>query len=106
MPLTTKECQKIIFNLGIKFGVSPKLISERLLNDLDKDDMRLGSMGISSLEAFTEVWIDNGMPDYAHGKFETYEEEKRSLSRQRSTYHIYDKKSISDKPFVEYTAQE
>lgn len=68
--------------------------------------MRLGVLEISSLEAFTEVWLNSGMPDYAHGKFETYDEEKRALERQRHTRHIYDKKSISDKPFVEYTAQD
>lgn len=65
--LTDEECKMIIAKLGKKLSVRPKLITERLLNDLDKDDLRLGVLPILSLEAFICVWRDNGMPDYAHG---------------------------------------
>ncbi len=66
--LSTKQCKKILFNLGIKFGVSPRLISERLLSAQDKCDMLNGEISIASLEANLELWRDAGMPDYANGK--------------------------------------
>jgi hypothetical protein len=68
--LTKEECKKILSRLGFKLGVSPRLISERLLSDQDKIDMLDGNFEISSLEASVEVWRDNGMPDYAHGMTE------------------------------------
>jgi len=103
--LSTDECRKILFKVGIKLGVSPKLISERLLSDLDKDDMLQGLISIESLIAFTEVWRDNGMPDYAHGKFETYEEEK---SRESKRFDNVEKNNdtVYRRPFVEYRADE
>ena len=66
--LTKKQCQTILFNLGIKFGVSPKLISERLLSDLDKVDMMAGGVSIEALNAAIEAWMKAGMPDYANGQ--------------------------------------
>lgn len=85
--------------MGIKLGVSPRLISERLLSDNDKDDMREGLITIEALEANTVAWIKNGMPDYAHGNLETYEEEKR---RTRSKQEICEPESTYRKPFVDY----
>ncbi len=64
---TTDECKKIIFNLGIKFGVSPRLISERMLDAQDKCDMLNGDVSIVELEAATGAWKDAGQPDYANG---------------------------------------
>lgn len=61
---TKDECKKILFQLGIKFGVSPRLISERLLSDLDKEDMLLGEISIASLEANIELWKASGMQDF------------------------------------------
>lgn len=75
--LTIKQCKSILFNLGIGLGVSPKLISMRLLDDLDKDDMLSGLIEIAALRAHTEVWRDNGMPDYATGSKPRYKEESR-----------------------------
>lgn len=98
--MTVRECKKMIFNVGIKLGVSPRLISERLLSDLDKIDMREGLITIEALEANTVAWMENGMPDYAHGKLETYEEEKRRISVDKN---LEEKKFIYRKPFVEYS---
>jgi hypothetical protein len=62
--MTKKECQTMIFNAGIKLGVSPRLISTRLLSPEDKEDMMKGSISIVDLEAAIAVWRDNGMLDY------------------------------------------
>jgi hypothetical protein len=64
---TKQECQKIIFNLGIKCGVSPKLIATRLLSEDDKQDMLRGDLPIEALECAVRLWMDAGMPDYANG---------------------------------------
>lgn len=82
---TPNECKKILFSIGIKLGVSPQLISSRLLSDIDKSDMMHGLIEISSLEAYTELWRDAGLPDYAHGKTETYQHEKNRLARNAET---------------------
>ena len=68
---TIPECKTILFNLGIRFGISPVLISSLLLNDLDKSDIVSGSIGIVELEAAIEVWKGNGFPDYVGNKKET-----------------------------------
>jgi hypothetical protein len=61
--LTTNECKQIIIKLSKEFSVPPGLILKHLLNDRDKDDLRLGFLSISSLRASIEVWCDNGMQD-------------------------------------------
>lgn len=83
--LTTDECKRILFKVGLKLGVSPKLISERLLSDQDKCDMLSGEISIVELEASTEVWRDNGMPDYANGKTIPLSEEIKMEFRNRQT---------------------
>ncbi len=62
--MTRQECKKILSVLGFELGVSPKLITERLLSDNDKVDMMDGVIPIASLRANIEVWVGNGMPDY------------------------------------------
>ena len=64
---TKKECQTKIFNLGIKFGVSPKLIATRLLSLEDKEDMLNGLVPDSALETAIVAWRELQMPDYANG---------------------------------------
>ena len=64
---TREQCQKIIFNIGLKFGVSPKLIATRLLSEEDKQDMLYGDLPIEALECAVKRWMDAEMPDYAHG---------------------------------------
>ncbi len=58
------QCRKTIFNLGMRFGVSPKLISERLLSDDDKRDMLTGEINENVLAVAVGAWKDAGMPDY------------------------------------------
>lgn len=65
--LTTEDCKRILFKVGIKFGVSPKLISERLLDAQDKCDMLNGEIPVEMLEVAVKAWQDAGMPDYAKG---------------------------------------
>ena len=65
--LTTSECKSILFKVGLRFGVSPKLISERLIDAQDKCDMLNGEMPIEYLEVAVKAWMDAGQPDYANG---------------------------------------
>lgn len=65
--LTDDDCKKILSKLGLKLGVSPKLIATRLLSDEDKEDMRNGEIPIDSLEIHIKLWMKAGLPDYAHG---------------------------------------
>lgn len=96
--LTTDECKKILFKVGIKFGVSPKLISERLLSDHDKGDMIQGVMPIAFLEAAVMAWQDAGMPAYADGQ--TEREVKRGCRRQNLPSAKDWKQEPLRKPFV------
>ena len=66
--LTKEECQKKLFHLGIKLGVSPKLISTRLLSKEDKQDMLNGLLPDEALECHVKCWMDAGMPNYAEGE--------------------------------------
>lgn len=60
--------QKIISQVAWTLGVSPGLISTRLLDDNDKNDLRYGLLDCDALKCHVEAWKANGMPDYAHGK--------------------------------------
>jgi hypothetical protein len=53
--MTTDECKKLLSKIGFKYGVSPKLIATRLLDDQDKVNMMTGDLKISSLEASVEL---------------------------------------------------
>jgi hypothetical protein len=89
--LTSQECKSILFKVGIKFGISPRLISERLLSDLDKEDMMEGKISIASLEAHTELWKASGMPDLV----------KRESNRPQTLAKAVEKPSCHyRKPFV------
>lgn len=99
MDLTKEQCQKIIFNAAIKLGCSPKLITTRLLDDQDKVDMKVGLIDIVALECHIEAFMASGMPDYAHGSIETYEEEKKRLINveqinQRKEGFVYHKSFV------------
>lgn len=65
--LTERECQSLITKAAIEVGVSPKYISTRLLDENDKDDMRNGLISYEVLLLHVRVWVNAGMPDYAHG---------------------------------------
>lgn len=71
-PWTVDECKKVLFKLGIKHGVSPKLISERLLSKDDKDDMLQGLISFETLDCFVKVWKEYGMCNYSNGTGEWY----------------------------------
>ena len=98
--LTKEECKKILFKVGIKFGVSPKLISERLLSDQDKGDMVQGVIPISFLEVAVKAWQDAGMPVYADGQ--TEREVKKGCHRQTHPQRVAHQElsSCYRKPFV------
>ena len=81
---TAEECKKILSSLGFKLGVSPRLISVRLLSAQDKEDMINGLVPITSLEKAVEVWRDTGMRNYADGSGLRYKpSEEKPMSRYR-----------------------
>ena len=69
---TREECQRTLSRLGLRLGVSPKLISMRLLSDEDKQDMLDGKIDIEELSVAIRAWMDNSMPDYANGSLKRY----------------------------------
>lgn len=69
---TRDECKRILSKIGLKLGVSPTLIATRLLSEDDKQDMVNGDVPIESLELHVKLWMDAGMPDYAHGDDKPY----------------------------------
>lgn len=82
--MTVEECKSALFNLGIKLGVSPRLISERLLSKDDKDDMLNGLISLDELSIHCQVWLDNKMPDYANGNTACYKPDfQLPMSRYR-----------------------
>lgn len=70
--LTQDQCKKKLFNLGVKLGVSPKLIATRLLSPEDKEDMLSGSISDDALETHVKVWMHWGMRNYADGSGKPY----------------------------------
>lgn len=65
--LTEQQCKSIIFNLGIKYGISPARISLKLLSKEDKTDMLNGDIPLDCLDLAVKLWIEAGCPDYANG---------------------------------------
>lgn len=101
--LTKDDCKRILFKVGIKFGVSPKLISERLLDTKDKSDMLNGEIPIEYLELAVKAWQDAGMPDYANGQDTPYlEEVKTGLNRLHSREEQLETKLTYRAPFSEH----
>lgn len=66
MQLTQRQCQQLLFKIGMKLGVSPKLISSRLLSIEDKEDIMAGVIDSDYLEIAVIVWMNNGMCDYVN----------------------------------------
>ncbi len=64
---TVRECQSMLFKLGVEFGISPKIISSKLLSIDDKNDMLEGLISYDALRVAVERWIAVGKPDYAKG---------------------------------------
>lgn len=72
-PLTVDECKKWLFRLGLKYGVPPRLISERLLSKEDKEDMLNGLVSFETLDCAVQAWKEYGMCNYADGSAKWYE---------------------------------
>src|SRR5690606_8398373 len=58
---TKEECKRILFNIGIKFGVSSRIISTRMLTPQDKCDMLNGDLTVEALEIYVKQSIAKGM---------------------------------------------
>jgi hypothetical protein len=72
-PITVEDCKKMLFKLAIKHGVSPTLISERLLSKEDKEDMLQDLITIDTLDLFVKVWKEYGMCNHVDGSMKPYE---------------------------------
>ena len=70
--MTIKQCKSKLFQLGINLGVSPKLISERLLSPDDKKDMLEGRLTDEALFVAVKCWIEAGMPNCFLGDLKPY----------------------------------
>lgn len=96
---TIHECKKILFNLGIELGVSPRLISERLLSVHDKNDMLSGVLTIEALRHAIEAAKERGL-------FHTYPPLKDGIKRGYRNPENYPLESFQKKdchyraPFV------
>lgn len=105
-PLSVEQCKDLLRTVARMICVKSELISARLLSDLDKDNMLLGLISIESLIVFVEVWRDNGMPDYAHGKFESYADERLRENKGKLVKVEKNGEAVYRKPFVEYRNDE
>lgn len=63
------DCIAIIKWASRHCGVNPLHVSTRLLSENDKGDLRSCAIHKKDLIPAIIVWRDNGMPDYANGKF-------------------------------------
>ncbi len=70
--MTIDQCKRKLFKIGLELGVSPKLISTRLLSQDDKNDMLNDLIPDDALLLHVKVWKENGMPEYANGKTDFY----------------------------------
>jgi len=55
---TREECKQLLKEVAVKYGVSPALISTRLLSTEDKEDMLNGDLSRETLECYVKDWID------------------------------------------------
>lgn len=67
---TPDECKRLLSKLGFKHGVSPVLISTRLLSIDDKNDMLMGLVSTEQMETAIDCWIKAKLPDYSNGHTE------------------------------------
>jgi hypothetical protein len=74
-PLTINEekCKQLLFKVALKHAVAPRLISERLLSQEDKEDMLQGLISFETLDCAVAVWKEYGMCNYADGSGKPYE---------------------------------
>lgn len=62
-----EQCKNIISKVAWKLGVSPNLITTKLLDDNDKQDMMNGELTREILEIHVKEWLLNDKPDYRKG---------------------------------------
>lgn len=60
---TPSECRKILFKIGVELGISPKLISERMLTKEDKISMLNEEISIEGIAEHVKAWKIAGMQD-------------------------------------------
>lgn len=58
--MNIKQCRSAIFNLGLKYGISPDSISKKLLSAEDKRDMISGDLTHDVLDLHVKLWVDGG----------------------------------------------
>lgn len=68
-----KACKKILFQLALRYGVSPNLLSTRLLDASDKQLMMDGEITTDVLDVAVRCWIECGVPNYADGSSEPFD---------------------------------
>lgn len=66
--LTEHECKSILFKLGVKYGISPRKLSEQLLSQDDRNDMPEGRTSLETLDLHVKLWIEQGCPDLVNIK--------------------------------------
>jgi hypothetical protein len=54
----------MLSKLGFKHGISPKLISTKLLDAKDKQDLLSDGLSENELSLHVAIWVKNGSPDY------------------------------------------
>ncbi len=72
-PQDVEKCKSMLFKCAIKYGIAPKLISERLLSREDKEDMLNGLVSFETLDCFVAVWKEQGMCNHTDGSGSPYE---------------------------------
>lgn len=79
--LTDEQCKKIIKEIAMRACIRPHLITERLLSEEDKEDMRNGDLGAIEIKSHLRAWIKEGLPDYAHGKTDKLKKNERQIEK-------------------------
>lgn len=66
--LDDEQCKKLIFRVAMRCGVSPRLITTKLLSEQDKQDMRNGELPQEALTNHVEAFRDAGLPNRRAGE--------------------------------------
>lgn len=64
--LMDEQCNSIINRLAKKHNIDPLLITTRLMDETDKQEMRQGLTSENLLDTHIKRWIEFDMPDFAH----------------------------------------